>query len=268
MRPTLKALAEQQIMLDANKKAIQTIAQLAGVDVSGIYAVADRRIASMQRRADAENPAQPIPEPSAEAPSESSDEALGNLNDADVNSVGTVTTEDGLSGTTVDVTAVGEVMADEAAATADVTAPTSGAAMEDQDATLQGDVTARGLDAETAFPIESGFSAAAAQQRVFASLRLARLRIQAGIAQGDDLQLGEHIAKSAMTDGEIRHEIGTLSAVARTASTTSRQPAPFTRETRRAVPSLGAAASHAAAPSNGTGAPASDPGIEDAFLFG
>lgn len=262
MRPTLKALAEQQIMLEANKKAISTIAALAGVDVSRIYAQAERRIASLQRRADAENPAQPLPEPSAEAPSESSDEALGNLNDADVTSVGTVTEDDGLSGTTVDVTAVGEVMADETAATADVTAPTSGAAMEDQDATLQGDVTARGLDAENAFPIEPAF-AAAAQNRVFASLRLARLRLQAGIAQGDDLALSEQIAKSAMTDESIRHEIGTLSAVTRTASASPRQSVPMTREVRRAVPSLGATAS--------SGTPAaiggSNPAIEDSFLF-
>lgn len=253
MRPALKALAEQQIMLTANRQAIQAIATLAGVDVAPIYAQAERRIASLQRRADAENPAQPVPEPGSEAPSQSSSDALGDLNDADVTTAGEVTSEDGLAGTTVDVTAVGEVMADEAAGTADVTTPTSGIEVSENETQISGDVTARGFDAENAFPIE-------AQKRVFASLRLARMRITAGIAQGEDLVLGEEIAKSAMSNAAIDAEIATLSRV-RAAS--NRQPTPSApvRADRRSVPSLGVTAS-ASTPIVG-----SDPDIDGALLF-
>lgn len=256
MRPTLKALAEQQIMLTANRQAIQAIATLAGADVSPIYAAADRRIASLQRRADAENPAQPIPEPGAEAPSQSSSDALGDLNDADVATAGGVTEEDGLDGKTVDVTAVGEVMPEETAGTADVTKPTSGIEVSENDSQTSGDVTARGFDPENAFPIE-----AKAQKRVFASLHLARLRLAAGIVQGDDLVVGEEIAKSAMTDDAIGAEITTLTRV-RTASRAAMQSAPVRTDNRRAVPSLGATASAATPPIGNA-----DPGLDDALMF-
>ena len=258
MRPTLKALAEQQIMLTANRQAIQAIATLAGVDVAPIYATADRRIASLQRRADAENPAQPIPEPGSEAPSQSSSDALGDLNDADVSTAGGVTEEDGLAGKTVDVTAVGEVMPEEAAGTADVTKPTSGIEVSENDSQTSGDVTSRTFDPENAFPIEPAF--AAAQKRTFASLHLARLRLAAGIAQGDDLVVGESIAKSAMSDEAIDAEIGTLTRV-RTASR-ALQSAPVRTDNRRAVPSLGATAS-SSAPIMGN----ADPGLDDALMF-
>ena len=255
MRPALRALAEQQIMLQANKKAIQAIASLAGVDVSGIYTLAERRVASLHRTADAENPAQPLPEPAAEAPSETTAEALGDLNDADVESVGTATTEDGLDTKVVDVTEVGGVMPEEPAQTADVEKPVEGSSFESQDATLEGDVKARGLDAETAFPIE------AANRRVFASLRLARARLDAGIATGDDLTLGEQIARSTASLRDITTETETLTQVRR--ATASRTPGVPVRTDRRSMPSLGATtASASTAPIAG-----SDSSLDDSLLF-
>jgi len=261
MRPTLKALAEQQVMLDANQKAITRIAGLAGVKVDDIYATMNRRIAAMQRRADIDNPGQPVPEPPAESASQSTDEALGDLNDASVDAVGGVTTDDGTDTTVADVTQVGGVVEATDAETIDVTAPTTGAAFEDNDATLQADVTAESPSTDPMFPIDPAF----AQRRVFAALRLARLRIQAGIAStDDDLSLGETIAKSAMSQGAIDHEIATLSQVQRS---TARQasalaPAMASREVRRAVPSLGGVTS-----SHQPSATADVAALADTFLF-
>src|SRR5690606_1109782 len=103
MRPTLKALAEQQIMLEADRKAIRAIARLAGIDVDPIYAEGQRRIAALNRRtADSENPAQPVTEPPAEPASESTDEALGELNEVDVETPGEVSTEGVAPDATID----------------------------------------------------------------------------------------------------------------------------------------------------------------------
>jgi len=235
MRPTLKALAEQQVMLDTNRKMIQTIANLAGVDLRPIVAEESRKIAAIRRVADAENPAQPVPAPASESASESSDSALGNTNDADVTSVGDVGQTDTAPTATVDVEAVGQVMADTDAQTKSVTAPVSGIELAENDSTTEGDVTGHGLDPENAFPINPEF--AKGSKKVFASIHLARLRMQAGIVSPgeNDLALGEKIA-STMSDDAIKAEIQTLSQVVR--RTAAAQPAPRPREARRAVPSI------------------------------
>jgi hypothetical protein len=98
---------------------------------------------------------------------------------------------------------------------------------------------------QVAFPLQGPFAerpttaAAAAQPvpvvgtvqqsegRTIASLRLARLRIQAGIAEGDDdLSLGTSIASGEMTDESIQNEIDTLAKVVTTAA---RRPQPVSR---------------------------------------
>jgi hypothetical protein len=74
------------------------------------------------------------------------------------------------------------------------------------------------------------------QPRLIASLRLARLRISAGIAKGDDLTIGQTIATSEMSDELIGHEIATLSLVKM-----PEQNVPVQRQAvtaARAVPSL------------------------------
>lgn len=88
---------------------------------------------------------------------------------------------------------------------------------------------------------------AAAAQRTFASIRLAKLRIATGSAQGDELSVAERIERDAsMPTALIEHEIGILSRMP------AYQPAPrpMQRAAARAVPSLasvGAAASYAPA---------------------
>ena len=61
--------------------------------------------------------------------------------------------------------------------------------------------------------------------RVFAGIRLARLRIQAGLARGDELELGTAIERQAgLTLHDIEHEIATLSQVTKAASAAQAQP--------------------------------------------
>ncbi len=63
-------------------------------------------------------------------------------------------------------------------------------------------------------PGDSGWTASKDDQRFMASLRLARLRISAGIARGEDLVVAQQIAASKETLPEITAQVNALSAVA------------------------------------------------------
>jgi hypothetical protein len=272
MRPTLRALAEQQIRQDAQDKKIRLIANVAGLDFGTIDREAAQRIARLRRQADTENPAQPVENPGPEAPSESSAEALAPEAKADVESVGTAGATDVAPEATVDVEAVGTSVPVESTDTLDVEKPVSGIELAENDSETSGDVTSQGLNADTAFEINPGFAkGSSVETKVYASIRLARLRQQANIADPsvDDLSLGSHIA-SSMTIEQINAEIKTLDAVTRTAA---RQPRPMgaggttppqIRETRRSMPSLTAAAQGGHTHSI---APAAGPEIDDALMF-
>jgi hypothetical protein len=251
MRPTLKALAEQQIMLEAQQRQIDAIARIAGINVGPIKAQVKRRIAVLNRTADAENPAQPVPEPAPEAPEVTSDEALGEIStDApaggntidDVTDVGTTSETDVTPTATDDVTSVGTSL-DETLTLEDqdVTRPVEGTtdARPTSETVIGGDVTAIDEVRTESFddPI---FPEEKVGNRTYAALRLARLRIQAGIERGDDLTLGEAIAKSAVSNEAIAAEIATLTKVRSVAQ--RQQPAPSTAQAPRAVPSMATAA--------------------------
>jgi len=100
---------------------------------------------------------------------------------------------------------------------------------------------------------------AAAAQRTFASIRLAKLRIATGSAQGEELAVAERIERDAsMPTALIEHEIGVLS---RMPAYQAPQQRPMQRAAARAVPSLasvGAAASYAPAVMTAAGDDASD----------
>jgi hypothetical protein len=71
--------------------------------------------------------------------------------------------------------------------------------------------------------------------RTYACLRLARLRLQAGIAQGDDLVIAQRIeASEKPTDAALRSEITALAAVVQRQASAR----PVRREATRGVPSL------------------------------
>jgi hypothetical protein len=61
--------------------------------------------------------------------------------------------------------------------------------------------------------------------RTFACIRLARLRIQAGLVRGDELELSTIIERDAsLTLRDIEHEISTLGQVTKAASAAQAQP--------------------------------------------
>lgn len=108
----------------------------------------------------------------------------------------------------------------------------------------QGDQPGQGQQQKT-----SGLNEADASRRTFASIRLAKLRVQAGLAQGDELSLAERIERdAALATPLIEHEIGILSQMP---LAQQRQAArPVQRTAARSAPSLasvGASAQYAPA---------------------
>ena len=102
---------------------------------------------------------------------------------------------------------------------------------------------------------------AKSSSRFPASLRLARLRIGAGLDRGDDITIAAKIEASTMPDAVIEHEISVLSAVARAATPQTSAPDAMPR---RAASKVRTAPSMASAPSLDTsGTSASD----DTFLW-
>ncbi len=95
-------------------------------------------------------------------------------------------------------------------------------------------------------------------ERTFTSMRLARLRIEAGVEEGDDLMLGQQIANSTASMDSIRNEVATLTkVVAKNASREASRP--------RGVPArvsqtAGLAALIASANNGSTGAMGGAPG--------
>jgi GNAT superfamily N-acetyltransferase len=87
--------------------------------------------------------------------------------------------------------------------------------------------------------------------RTYGSLRLARLRIQAGLAQGDDIAVAEQIrSDGALPTPMIAHEIDVLSRTAAARPQPQPRTAPMARQGARSAPSLasvGASATYAPA---------------------
>lgn len=187
-----------------------------------------RQVEAMQRKADAENPAQPVPEPGEEGAAASTEETRAADTTIDVTQPGGVMPAPSADAS-AEVTTPGGVIPAEAAPTQDVESPVSGGTdVPVEDVRTEVDVN---KDAETIGEVaftegEWATTASKIRQRVFASLRLARMRRTAGIAQGDEIDLAMQIEASRMTDGEIRTEIETLARVAQARPARPAAPAP------------------------------------------
>lgn len=161
----------------------------------------------------------PFTEGETRAPDGTDDpEAVGNSPVTDVSA-------DGVDDpTTLGASPVTDVSADEVT---DVTDVVAGTDPEDEDTRTEVDVTAESLnslDTSVMFPLEDNFTA----------MRLARLRIQAGIATGDDLVLSQQIiASKELTKREAHREIETLTKVI---ESRGRRPEATRRLAGRAVP--------------------------------
>lgn len=238
MRPTLRIIAEQQAILEAQGKALNAVAARVGVDISPFQREAGQKIATLRKRADTENPGQPVPESGSE--SAETDVAETGEGSNDVESVGATSETDVSPDATADVQSVGGVTSEAEAldlSEQDVTKPvegTTGPLPVDQ-VRGEADVEAKGLDSEQAFPIEDTSktqTVGSSESRTFASLRLARLRIEAGIVDdADDITLAQRIEASNQSDDSISNEIETLSKV-----TAKRSATPAFDESRRLVP--------------------------------
>lgn len=247
MRKNLQIVAEQQIMIEALAQGLDAVATKTGVDLGPVKVKASQRVASLRaRQADAANPANPIPDPSAAAPTVTTEQAkTPSATDTVTDPMGQVATDGVTPAATTDVTTPGAVLDTPLDLNeVDVTAPVQGTQTNDSANKVETEIVSQ-VDSPpetgTMFPLDGGpFANAekvgAAQARVFASLRLARLRIAANIAPAqDDTILGQAIASSKITDGEISKEIGLLSQVAKAASTSASPPV-----SRSVVPRLAA----------------------------
>lgn len=237
MRAALAALAEQQKLIDAlTAKSAKQEVQIAQLTrgLSAVSKLTGNDIpvrTAIFKRADEQNPAQPVPEPAPEAPTESTVEAETPEAFADVRAPGLVpgsnndTAADAVStaytpGLDIPSPAVNELT--------DVTRPIDGTQGRRplEETKTQVDVRVGDpMHAQVAFPVNGPFAdAQRTSARTFASLKLARLRIATGTAESgvDDLVLADSIAKDAsLDDSSIDREIETLERV-RTASAKSK----------------------------------------------
>lgn len=291
MRPRLAALArnespiikKQKRQIAALTEGFRYIASVAGMS-------SDPKVRALLKAAmDDENPANGYgwanPGPSAEeAPEDTSSNALGDVSpDTEgggaTDSVETIgeTSESDTSPDAVTDLEGGETLLDvlDYEEDQDVTEPVAGT-----DTLGQGEAGEPGTnhtevevvhdpvqinDPETPWPLEEGgWDLSASQQnRTMASLRLAKLRIKAGIAKGDDLALGTKIAQSKASTAAINAEIQTLEKVTKARKNSSsprprRNLVPRSAKVERTVPSLQAFAQ---------GAPAASAVEDDEFLF-
>lgn len=258
MRPILAATLQQQHMANANRVALERIAGLAGVDLSDIYARADREVAALEphvaglrRQADVDNPAQPIPTPPAEAPVATTGEQLEGLNADDVMTPGATSTTDVSPDATTSLDGTGTTLdAPLNLNQQDVTKPVAGTEgpRPIEEVRIETDVRV-GTPAEpskTMWPMEGPFAEQpkvgqrTVDPRTIAAMRLAGLRLAAGTAQGEQIAIATQIVSSDMTDEVLQHEIRTLTPVV--ASLGQRQQAPAVAPTHpaptRTMPSL------------------------------
>jgi hypothetical protein len=277
-RPLMQAMASQQSMLNkiaARNEALEHdnavlklqlayVARLAGVsaELDAIRAKANE----MRKKADADNPAQPVPNPASQPATESTEQAATPEAYDNPNQIGQ--TPGANQGVAAETTATpmdpGVTLPTEPYNNlVDVSAPVAGTETHTPPETTRIETDVRvgdPMNPETAYPLNPAFGPSAQQgttpprdgemsqtssHRTMASIRLARLQIAAGIAQGEDLAVAASIeADRTMTDAMIRREITTLDRVNKAATRQARpqklvpRAAASTQGVQRTMPSL------------------------------
>lgn len=213
---------------------------------------------AIRRTADLGNPASPVPDPPSQPAPESTEQALAPATEDDVRRPGeTPGSVNHVPAEQVDVPMQPGVSLPTAPANdlIDVTAPTQGTEthIPNEQTRIETDVRVGDpMNPEIAFPWNPNMGGPDQQDamtggqrtgaRTMAAMRLGRLRVQAGLAKGDELAVGASIeGDTTMSDQMINHEIATLSKVAKTAS--RQRPAglvPRTASRERTMPSLAA----------------------------
>lgn len=272
----LKVASDQQAQISRLARGLQTLSQMAGVEAKVASSMGLKLV-----QADALNPAQPVPEPPAAPPTETTVDAKTPEAFADVQAPGLVpgstqdvaadkTTTNYVPGLEIDSPAFKNLV--------DVTAPIDGTQTQRplNETKTETDVRVGDpMNPATAFPMRGDFAqqqrtssqqktaqqiAEEASLRTFASLRLARLRIRTGVepAADGDTSLAARIEKDAsLSINDIEREIGTLEKIAKRSSTEDRNPSLVPKSAaRRTAPSLAG---------TGDGGPSQD--VPDEFLF-
>lgn len=268
-----QVMGSQRDQLVALGRGLRAIAQAAGIE--GHVRTA------MLRTADEQNPAEPVPEPPAVPPAQTTEDAKTPEAFGDVQAPGLVpgSTNDVAADQTSTVYTPGADIPGPAVKNLqDVTAPVDGTQNPrplDEVRTLTDVRVGNPMNPQTAFPLRGDFANAqrlgakeAASNRTMAALRLARLRMQAGVAVGDsDFEVAAGIERdAAMTTQGIEAEIRTLDGVSKAAAAKQQRPAGLVPRAAsanggRSVPSM-----QQVTAGNG-GAPATDDDVADADLF-
>lgn len=277
-RPLMAAVASQQAALRSVqaensrlRSAVETIARYAGLS---------------QVLADILNPASPVADPADEKPFQSTEEALGTAVHDDPRNLGMIpggnedvaadaSTTALTPGVTIDTQPFNELL--------DVTAPVTDTKthIAPDQTRIETDVRVGNPDnPEKAFPLEGPFAGEEntgasspdqrAASRTFQAIKLARLRLAAGIADGDELEVAGGIeTDAALSDAMIGYEINVLSKVKTTAGRSQASlKGNLPRRTagvQRTVPSLAPAQSEGLGQSLGA---VDDYDTQDADLFG
>jgi len=218
-----------------------------------------QQVARLTRQADIDNPAQPVAEPAPGAAVTTTEQLIAQPTKADVGTPGGVI-PDPISAPGNVQTPGGEI-ADPIGNTIDVEVPVAGTTEPDPNAVIgvvpdasgesfgepayQGDWINPGANT---VPNIGGNAATAASQRaviaritnsvrdrIWASMHLARLRTEAGIADGDQLEVARRIEGSAISMEAIQAE---TSALRQVASRRPRGPLPRQASVQQRTPSL------------------------------
>lgn len=280
----------QRVALETGERKLHYLANLAGVskEFNAITAQGQKKIADIL------NPGQPIPDPPDGAPSETTEQAATpetfddprnpGITPGSLNGVPAQATDSPLNpGVTLPTSPYGQMV--------DVTQPVGGTETHvpldqtkiETDVRVGDPMVGAGTPQGTAFPLNPEFAADGATyanttnglgmptntaaQRTMASLRLARLRKNAGLIRGteDEFVVAAGIEKDAsLSTAMIEHEVTTLEAVARQRAPRGTGTRPVRQATaERRTPSLASVAVEASAPT-GEGFAASD--ASDLFL--
>lgn len=224
----VKVAKTQQDQIDRLVRGLQAISRMAGVEQHVASAMGLRFV-----QADIQDPAQPVPEPPAVAPTETTEETKTPEAKADVQAPGLVpgsTNDVAADAVTTNYTPGQDIAGPAFKNLQDVTAPIEGTQTQlplDKTKTETDVRVGNPMNPQTAFPLMGDFANAqrtssrkTAQQiaedaslRTMASLRLARARIKVGTETEGDLAVQARIEKSGATIDAIEAEINTLDAV-------------------------------------------------------
>lgn len=249
-RPLMQAMASQQKNLrtvEARNRELERQLVIQGLQLAYVARLAGvtKEVEAIKRQADIDNPAQPVPNPPSEAPVETTEQAatpeaydnpnaIGQTPGANQGVAAETTATPMDPGVTLPTAPFNQLL--------NVSAPIAGTETHTPPDTTRIETDVRvgdPMNPETAYPLNPAFGPSAQQgttpprdgemaqtahrNRTLASMRLARHRITAGLAKGDEFAVAASIeSDSTLSEAMIRHEISTLSQVTKAAARQAR----------------------------------------------